>query len=137
MEAYSWLIQYIERTHEPAAKLRCQADTLCFATREGVCTTLERQVVESDIEHKLEPRGNLFDNSFRNFLVFFRQIEQGKKLVCVFDRLFCYRNNIYFVAQKDAECFWPQTRTVAHGARLVAKHVLGTKPVAGWARTVR
>ena len=66
MEADRRLVEHIQCADETAAELRCQADTLRFATGKSVCCAIEREVFDADIEHELQARGNLFHHDARD-----------------------------------------------------------------------
>jgi YbbR domain-containing protein len=65
------LIKHVKCPNKLTTKLTCETNTLRFSTRERVCFSVKRQIVQSDIEHKIQPRFNFTYHNGRNFLLFF------------------------------------------------------------------
>ena len=54
MQTNTRLIEDIQHIHQPAAHLRCQADTLTLAARQTVRRPRKRQVRQSHVQHKVQ-----------------------------------------------------------------------------------
>ncbi len=65
METDARLVEDIEYAHQSAADLACQADTLPLTAGEGGRRAVQCQVVQSYVEHKLEPFLDLFKDFLR------------------------------------------------------------------------
>ena len=62
VESDGRLVEDIEDSGEPRADLGREADALHLAAGEGRRRTVEREVVESDVEQELEPAHDLRDD---------------------------------------------------------------------------
>ena len=59
MQPDARLIEDVEHAHQPRADLRREADALSLPARQRRRRARERQIVESHIEEKMQPRVNL------------------------------------------------------------------------------
>ena len=59
VQADGRLVEHVHDTGQPGADLAGQPDALRLAAREGVGRSIERQVVEADVDQETEPRGDL------------------------------------------------------------------------------
>ena len=86
MQPDARLVEDVKHANQAGADLRRQSDALRFTAAQRAALAGERQIVETDITQKTEPRTNLFDDIARDFLLKIRQIQTGKKLVRAGDR---------------------------------------------------
>ena len=69
VQADTRLVQYIEHIHQLRAYLRSQADTLALSTGKADGTAVQRQIIQTDIEQKLEPRTDFLQDFTGNLLL--------------------------------------------------------------------
>src|SRR3989442_37839 len=62
MQADRRLIQDVQHADESAADLRCETDALRFATGECDGRTIEREVIESDVDEEAQPLGDFLED---------------------------------------------------------------------------
>ena len=55
MQADARLIEYIANTNQGRAYLCGQSNPLCLATRERTASPIQRQIIQSHIDHELQP----------------------------------------------------------------------------------
>ena len=117
------LIQNIEHAHETRADLRCQANTLRLATRKRRRGTIERQIVESNIDQKTQALQDFLDDAPADKLLALGELQALKKL----ERLTARQaTNLVngLAAHGDGEHLRAQTSAVAARARLLANVLL-------------
>ena len=78
MQSNGWFVEHVEHTHEPASDLGGEADALRFSTRERARVAVEREVVEPDVEKKLQSLIDFFQDTFCNHAVAFRQRQRAQ-----------------------------------------------------------
>lgn len=66
VQADGGLIQHVHHANQPRANLARQTNTLRFTAGERLRRTRERQVVQTDVDEKLQAIANLFQH-FRRF----------------------------------------------------------------------
>src|SRR5271156_2408356 len=86
MKPDGWLVEDIQRAHEARSQLRGKSDALCFTARKRRGGAVERQIIETDIEHEVETIGNLANNRQSNFRTHIRQYECIEKVFCFANR---------------------------------------------------
>jgi len=74
MESYTWLIQYVERSHQAASQGRYQVDTLTLPSRQGVLAAVECEITKTHIQKELQPVADLCEQPFRDDGIGFVQL---------------------------------------------------------------
>ena len=69
------LVEHVEHADEPAADLRREPDALRFTARERSRRAVERQVVEADVEHELQPLEHLLEHALGDEAIALRQLD--------------------------------------------------------------
>src|SRR6267143_5072170 len=69
MQADRRLIQDVQHANEPAADLRRETNALCFATGECDGRTIEREIIESDVDEEAQPLGYFLEDRLCNFRI--------------------------------------------------------------------
>ena len=64
MQADARFVENIQNAHQPAADLGGEADALRFSAGERHRRARQRQIVQTDVDQKSQPRVNLFQNLF-------------------------------------------------------------------------
>src|SRR3989338_128988 len=85
MESDGRLIQNIERADKAPPQWGGEGDALPLASGERMRAPIKREVLNADINHKLQPRLNFAQHHLRNFALFWRKLQFRKEVVCVRD----------------------------------------------------
>ena len=70
VQANGGLVEDVQHAHQPAAQLRGQADALALAAREGGGRARQVEVVQAHVQHKAQPRAQLFEHLADDFDLF-------------------------------------------------------------------
>ena len=62
VQADGRLVQDVEDTDQPGPDLSCQPDALCLTTGQGAGRTVQREVVQTDVEQEAQPGLDLLDD---------------------------------------------------------------------------
>src|SRR5262245_44727169 len=82
MQADARFIENVEHAHEARANLRRQPDALRLAATQRPALAIQREVTQSDVLEKAQPRANFLDDFAGNLQVKLRQLEIRKELIC-------------------------------------------------------
>ncbi len=80
------LVQDVEDANETCADLRCEPNPLSLSARERSGGSVEREVVEPDVEQEVEPFLDLLDDSFGDLTLTRAQIQRGQEVGRSVDR---------------------------------------------------
>ena len=80
------LVEHVQHADEAAPDLRREADALRLAARERAGVAVERQVVEADVEHELQPFEHFLEHALGDHAVAFRQLDLAEVRGAVGDR---------------------------------------------------
>ncbi len=69
VQADARLVEHVEDAHELTADLRRQSNALRLAAAQGAGHAVERQVVEADVDHEVEPLANLLQDGLGDELL--------------------------------------------------------------------
>jgi hypothetical protein len=82
------LIEHVQHTGQSRADLRSEPDSLAFAARERARGAREREVLESDVDEKLEPLADFLEHPRGDLVVLAAQLlgQLGEPLTRALDR---------------------------------------------------
>ena len=70
MQTDTRLVENIKHIHQLRTNLCSQTDTLALTAGKADRTTVQRQIIQTDIQQELQTRTNLFQNLYGDFLLF-------------------------------------------------------------------
>ena len=70
MQTDGRLVEDVEHIHQTATDLRSQTYALALTARERLARTVQREITQSDRLHEPKPGDDLFENRFRDRLLF-------------------------------------------------------------------
>src|SRR3989338_1361178 len=129
-------IEHIERSYQLRTQFRCQADALGLAAGKRIGPPIQRKVIQTDIEQKLQPCANFAQHYCGDLLLTHSQFQAIEKLLSIPDH---ERRHLYDVlaADKDMQRFFAQTRSLADLAGIIAEKMFRSQAVASFAGTIR
>src|SRR5207302_1342385 len=80
------LVEHIQHTDETTTDLRREPDALRLAARERSRRAVEREIVEPDVEHELQPLEYFFEDALGDHAVAAAQLDGAEELGRVVDR---------------------------------------------------
>jgi hypothetical protein len=86
VQADTGFVEYIECSDKQRTEVCCKLDALCFAARERRGDAGERQIVETDIDEKLQTAADLEQDLVGYFFALFAKLECFEERVRIADR---------------------------------------------------
>ena len=109
-------VEHVEHADEPAPDLRREPDALRFAAGERSRRAIQRQVVETDVEHELEALEHFLEHALGDETVALGQLDGLEERDRVGDRQLADLEDVA-LTDRDRERRRPQPRAAARGAR--------------------
>ena len=80
MQTNRRLVQDVKHTDQPGTDLACQSNSLTFAARKRRCRSIQRQVIQTDIQQESQPIADFFQRFGRDELTRFIELQIRKKI---------------------------------------------------------
>ena len=80
------LVEHIEDTHQSSTDLGGEPNSLCLPALQAACRTAQREIVQTDVEQKLESFVDLLEHPLGDLPFALAELEPGEEVSCRVDR---------------------------------------------------